>query len=65
MSTFYDSLIGDVAGWLNNTPDIRRPIVNLPDSIRAMVFSNEEKLNMVIWNNGANTFTYDVEIFSS
>tara|TARA_Y100000589_G_C27186341_1_gene642840 strand:- start:1141 stop:3294 length:2154 start_codon:yes stop_codon:yes gene_type:complete len=62
MSTFYDSLIGDVAGWLNNTPDIRRPIINLPDSIKAMVFSNDEKLNMVIWNNGNSTFTNDIEI---
>ena len=64
MTTFHDSLIGDVAGWLNNTPNIKRSVINLPESIKAMIFSNDEKFNMVIWNNGINTFNSDIELIN-
>ena len=64
MPGYYDSLIGDVATWLNNAPELKRPVINLPQNVNAMVFSNQEQLNLVVWNNSNSTFSEEMEIIN-
>ena len=64
MPGYHDSLIGDVATWLNNAPELKRPVINLPPNVNAMVFSNQEQLNLVVWNNSNSTFSEEMEIIN-